>query len=78
MLICPDCQVQGEEALQLDACPACRSTRLVRVLGETTCRQCGAAVPGDPERDVDRATGTEPVAGLAAEIDRALDRLFRR
>lgn len=50
VLVCPDCQQSHEWTEDMDQCVTCASTQLVRVLGETTCRACGAvgdAVPRD-------------------------------
>jgi hypothetical protein len=71
VLICPSCQSAGMDALGLDRCAQCGSLALVRRLGETTCRDCGAAETGDP-------AGSDAVAGLAQEVDAALRRTLGR
>lgn len=73
VLVCPDCQRAADWTADLDRCPSCGSTALVRRLGETVCRSCGRTSVGE-------AGGPQPVAseGLADEVDAALRRLFRR
>jgi hypothetical protein len=56
VLICPGCQTSSDWAADLDRCPACRSLRLVRRLGETECRDCGAV------RDSAAAAASPPAA----------------
>ena len=61
----------------LDRCAACGSTRLVKRLGEVSCRGCGAvdrvvAGPGAPER-----ASSESRDDLAADVSAALDRVLR-
>jgi hypothetical protein len=41
VLVCPRCQTDHDWTADLDRCPECGSTMLVRVLGETRCRECG-------------------------------------
>ena len=71
---CPDCAADG--ALdRLDRCSACGSTALVRRLGETTCRGCGAvdsAVPGEGFGVPGGADRSALEADVAAAIDRVL------
>lgn len=74
VLICPDCQRARDWTADLDRCPACRSTMLVRVLGETVCRGCGhrhaateAEAPGSPDS-----------SRLPDEVARAIERVLRR
>jgi hypothetical protein len=73
VLICPECQAFPTWAADLDACPACGSTVLVRMLGATVCRMCGRstddAVPEEP-------AAPPPAEGLAAEVDAALGRVL--
>jgi ribosomal protein L37AE/L43A len=69
VLVCPECQRTHDWQADLDRCAECGSTRLVRVLGDTTCRSCGtvvAASGGDPPAD----------ASLAADVSAALERRF--
>jgi uncharacterized Zn finger protein (UPF0148 family) len=75
VLVCADCQTPGWQDM-LDHCADCGSAVLVRRLGETGCRACGA---------VDRvAPGTGYAAGpradraaLADEVAAAVDRVLR-
>ncbi len=48
ILVCPDCSnVPGWDAC-LDACARCGSRKLVKALGEVSCRACGAlSEPGE-------------------------------
>lgn len=72
VLICPECQAGRDWAGELDPCPACGSTALVKALGETRCRSCGATV------DSEVVAGTPPTAtGLAADVEAAVDRVLR-
>ena len=41
MLICPGCQRGRDWTAELARCAACGSSRLVRALGRTECRDCG-------------------------------------
>jgi hypothetical protein len=79
VLICPGCQTAHEWMADLDRCPVCSSARLVRRLGETECRDCGAvrppvasALPGHlaalakSGRAVAGRPGAEPGGGQAA------------
>lgn len=75
VLICPDCQLDPDWARDLDRCPACGSTALIRTLGDTSCRGCarlvvgaGAGTPVDPPL-------AQTVPGLADEIHAALNRI---
>lgn len=80
VLVCPVCAADG--ALEaLDRCAACGSTALVRRLGETTCRGCGAVDSttagqgyAGPGHDVPR---TADRSALAADVAAALDRVLR-
>jgi len=42
VLVCPECQRTHDWMAELDACARCGSALLVRTLGETQCRNCGA------------------------------------
>jgi hypothetical protein len=78
VLVCPDCRTPGWDDV-LDRCAACGSTRLVKRLGEVSCRACGAvdsvvAAPGH------RSAPAAPPASrdaLAADVSAALDRVLR-
>jgi len=75
VLVCPDCQQGRDWTADLDRCPQCGSTMLVRALGQTTCRGCAAVVevPSAPPSD-DAAGGP---AALSDEVARALERVLR-
>jgi hypothetical protein len=73
VLVCPGCQTSANWMTELDRCPVCSSVRLVRRLGESECRDCGAVgepgggtLPGDD--------GVPP--GLAEEVEQALARVL--
>jgi hypothetical protein len=69
ILVCPTCQRTHDWQADLDRCGDCGSTMLVRALGETRCKSCGAAaaVTG----------GTSPAdTALAADVSAALERRF--
>jgi hypothetical protein len=81
VLICPDCQTGRDWTADLDACARCGSTALVRALGETTCRGCGAnGVAAAPEVASFRGPGDVPPerAALAADVAAAIDRVLGR
>src|SRR4051794_11217054 len=75
VLVCPDCQRAGDWTGELDTCPACGSTVLVRRLGETVCRACDSVVPSDVGAPAPRGEGAP---GLADDVAAALDRVLRR
>jgi len=88
VLVCPDCQRTHDWMGELDRCAACDSTLLVRLLGDTHCRACGAtgervvavkppAGPAPTGATTGATTGPE-LAGLADDVEAALDRLFGR
>ena len=70
VLICPSCQHTHDWHADLDHCPGCGSTILVRVLGDTRCRACGLVSTGGGG-----PAPTDPT--LAAEVAEALERQFR-
>lgn len=72
VLVCPDCQLGRDWPAELDHCPSCGSTAMVRRLGETHCRSCDTSVP-----DAGGGSGqtAEPTPGLAEEVAAALQRL---
>lgn len=74
VLICPDCQRGRDWTAELDRCPACASTMLVRALGETTCRACGATVPDDAAP----VPVQQGASGLSADVAAAIERLLRQ
>jgi hypothetical protein len=79
VLICPACQSSFDWMAELDQCPVCVSSHLVRRLGEVECRDCGcvrqpagAAVAGGLVADacpgadaVAAGSGASLVAGAA-------------
>jgi hypothetical protein len=81
VLICPGCQQTPGWTSDLDSCPVCSSSRLVRRLGEVECRDCGwvreSAALADDDRSGSEAGDSLP-AGLAEEVERALMRVLRR
>jgi hypothetical protein len=77
VLVCPDCQASHDWTADLDRCPACASTHLVRRLGEVECRECGLV----REPAGEHAAGGEPdsltaAPGLAEEVELALARVL--
>jgi hypothetical protein len=67
VLVCPSCQRTHDWVADLDRCTSCGSTVLVRALGETKCRSCGAAViehSASPSA-VDSALADDVAAALA-------------
>jgi ribosomal protein L40E len=91
VLVCPRCQAGRDWTADLDACPRCGSTALVRTLGETSCRGCGASpvtpVPVGERVGAGAAGAAVPAASvevpperaaLAAEVAAAIDRVLAR
>ena len=74
VLVCPDCQRVHDWVADLDRCLGCGSVLLSRVLGETRCRDCGAAV-AEPAAG---GQGGGRASGLADEVGSALERHFGR
>ena len=76
VLICPDCQREHAWTEDMDRCTSCGAANLVRALGETTCRTCGASFPDEVEAD----TGVTPsgAPGLSEDVSAALQRAFKR
>jgi ribosomal protein S27E len=71
VLVCPQCQLDHDWTAALDRCADCNSTQLVRALGETRCRNCGATALAS-----DLTSPTTADRGLAAEVSEALARRF--
>jgi ribosomal protein L37AE/L43A len=69
ILVCPDCQRSHDWRADLDRCPDCDSTTLVRALGETRCKSCGSAARGEPAATITDQT-------LATDVAAALERRF--
>lgn len=73
VLVCPDCQRGRDWTADLAHCAACGSARLVRALGTTQCKDCGAedqvvAETGDGTDGADGAGGghgTDGTGGTA-------------
>ena len=82
VLVCPDCQRTSDWTADLDRCPACGSTALVRRLGKTVCRDCGGSPDDDLEADAAAEAGLAGPAGpptdLASEVAAAIDRVLGR
>ena len=93
VLICPVCQESADWTAELERCAKCRSTHLIRRLGQVECLDCGQVrepeallVPGlVPSSRADRGGSDSGLAdsgradsGLADEVSRALDRLLGR
>jgi ribosomal protein L37AE/L43A len=72
VLICPTCQSSSDWMAELDRCPVCMSTHLVRRLGEVECRDCGyVRDPGGAGPVTGVPTGTAvPGAGSPGEGSR--------
>ncbi|HEY9409410.1 MAG TPA: hypothetical protein VIP77_07500 [Jiangellaceae bacterium] len=47
VLVCPECQQTHGWSTDLDQCPTCGSTTLVRRLGQTVCRACEASATAE-------------------------------
>ena len=76
VLICPACQEGRDWAADLDRCVRCGSTLLVRVLGETRCRACGAVAVTVAAKEPSAPQSERVATDLSAEVAAALDRLF--
>ena len=85
VLVCPDCQRDRDWTAELSHCASCGSARLVRVLGRTECKDCGAedsvvAEPDDPAAVAPLPSPSEAAASSASslsdEVRAALDRQF--
>jgi ribosomal protein L40E len=84
VLVCPQCQARPDWTAELDRCPRCGSTALVRRLGQTVCRDCEStpdAFVGAPATDsarpiIEPGDLTDDV--LAAEVAAAIDRVLGR
>jgi predicted amidophosphoribosyltransferase len=75
VLVCPDCQRDGTWVSEMDSCPRCGSTQLVRRLGETVCRSCGEVVAAEPASAAPQGGGAP---GLSDDVSAALDRVLGR
>ncbi len=86
VLICPQCQASHDWAADMDRCAHCSGIHLLRRLGETECRDCGAvgAVhlpaprPGSGLGPDAGHAGPGTAPGLAEEVELALARVLGR
>ena len=79
VLICPDCQGSADWTAELEHCAKCRSTHLIRRLGQVECLDCGLV--REPEARINLGSLVRSGAAdsaLADEVGRALDRLLGR
>lgn len=91
VLVCPECQQSSSWTTEVDHCPTCNGTNLVRRLGQTVCRSCESSATAEflaVESTMDR--GLTPVGSpgrhrrpddgrdLEAEVASALDRVLGR
>lgn len=79
VLVCPDCQNGRDWTADLAHCAACGSPRLVRALGNTHCKDCGAEDRVTPESAPAPATSPESRSGvttLSEDVHAALERHF--
>ena len=88
VLVCPNCQRGREWTADLAHCARCGSARLVRMLGSTQCKDCGAedqvrSEPGAGAEGAEGAEGEIPATtrpgatSLSEDVDAALERHFR-
>lgn len=91
VLVCPECQQSSSWSAEVDHCPTCSGTNLVRRLGQTVCRTCESSATAEflaVESTMDRgitaigASGRHRRPGddrdLQAEVATALDRVLGR
>ena len=80
VLVCPDCQRDRDWTADLAHCAACGSARLVRVLGSTQCKDCGAQDTVTPEAAATGPAGPlrTGATSLSEDVHAALERQFRR
>lgn len=88
VLVCPECQQNGSWSSEVDHCPTCDGTNLVRRLGETVCRSCESsataeflAVESTTDRGIAVTADGHPRAedrDLSSEVATALDRVLGR
>ncbi|MCL2584806.1 MAG: hypothetical protein FWE35_20365 [Streptosporangiales bacterium] len=78
VLVCPDCLEAA--AGELDRCPGCGGTQLIRRLDQAECLSCGLTRDLNPEPGAEGAPAPGAAAGgsLADEVASALDRVLRR
>jgi hypothetical protein len=87
VLVCPDCQRDRDWTSDLAHCAACGSAALVRRLGQTVCKDCGAEDRVIPESIPETGTSGQaprdlperpPARSLADDVAAALERQFGR
>ncbi len=80
VLVCPDCQHDRDWTADLDHCPSCGSWRLVRQLGQVTCRACNTTINPDDELPPGppRVSPSGASSGLSKEVSDALARLWNK
>ena len=77
VLVCPDCQPAA--LAELDRCVGCGSTHLIRRLDQVECLDCRLTRdPGAPDAPSAPDAGGGPDSALAAEVARAVARVFGR
>ena len=79
VLVCPDCQRDRDWTADLAHCAACGSARLVRALGNTQCKDCGAEDQVTPEAVSAIGSAAESRSGittLTEDVHAALERHF--
>ncbi|WP_207782735.1 hypothetical protein [Phytoactinopolyspora limicola] len=88
VLVCPECQESHGWSSDVDHCPTCNGTNLVRRLGQTVCRACESSATAEflaVESTTDRGVAVgaagrhrRPDDGrdLTAEVASALDRVL--
>jgi len=77
VLVCPNCQSDPTWTDELDRCPHCGSWRLVRMIGQTSCRGCGQTLTRDAGPTTSAGVDRDR-AGLAADVEAALSDLWGR
>ncbi|MFD0637740.1 hypothetical protein ACFQ9X_45470 [Catenulispora yoronensis] len=86
VLVCPQCQSGRDWTADLAHCAECGSARLVRMLGSTQCKDCGAEdsvrpeqAPADPGTtpDAPATPAGSAAASLSDDVRAALERHFR-
>jgi len=82
VLICPECQRARDWTADLAHCSECGSARLVRVLGSTQCKDCGAEDRVTPEVEAAGGAATSQTSeascatSLSDDVHAALKRHF--
>ncbi|NEE02074.1 hypothetical protein [Phytoactinopolyspora halotolerans] len=94
VLVCPECQQSSDWSAEVDHCPTCGGTNLVRRLGQTVCRTCESSATAEflaVESTTDRGIavnlggrhrrpddGRDLTNEVASAIDRVLGKHARR